>query len=158
MRTSLVLILLGGCPAASPAATGAPPDEAPSPDAPEAAVPSLDDLQWKRRVTVLFAAEAGRSELVASQRALAARSAGVEDRRLQVVAVVDGEPVEDLAEPAARLRERLGVDGSTPFEAVLVGLDGQVKARTREAVDVPSWFARIDAMPMRQRELRRRGD
>lgn len=38
--------------------------------------------------------------------------------------------------------------------AVLVGRDGGVKVRSDEPVPTPDLFARVDAMPMRRREMR----
>ncbi len=40
------------------------------------------------------------------------------------------------------------------FAAVLVGRDGRARFRSDEPVRAPDLFARIDAMPMRGREMR----
>lgn len=40
------------------------------------------------------------------------------------------------------------------FEAILIGLDGGIKLRRKEAIDVKELFDLIDSMPMRQREIR----
>ena len=69
--------------------------------------------------------------------------------------VLAGE-VEGLDATVSELAARWDFDVAAPFAALLVGLDGGVKARTTEAVDPDAWFARIDAMPMRRAELRER--
>lgn len=53
------------------------------------------------------------------------------------------------------LRSRYGVAGEDAV-LVLVGKDGTEKARYALPADPDDVFARIDAMPMRQREMRRR--
>jgi len=58
-----------------------------------------------------------------------------------------------------QLMERRGMEKQVVMTLpLLVGLDGEVKARTTEPVDPDAWFARIDSMPMREAELRERAD
>jgi len=42
------------------------------------------------------------------------------------------------------------------FKAILIGKDGGVKLTRNEAIRLQEVFDRIDAMPMRQREMRER--
>lgn len=58
------------------------------------------------------------------------------------------------AEAIARLRERFGV-AEDAFALILVGKDGTEKRRDEAPVPLQAIFDEIDAMPMRQRELRR---
>ena len=53
------------------------------------------------------------------------------------------------------LREALSIRG---FEILLVGKDGGVKLRSPAPVSTRDLFALIDAMPMRQREMRENAD
>ena len=57
------------------------------------------------------------------------------------------------AEPGSRLRKSLGV-AERGFAVVLVGKDGGVKKVWRDPVDPKGIFTIIDAMPMRQQEMR----
>jgi len=40
------------------------------------------------------------------------------------------------------------------FEVLLIGLDGTIKLRQTEIIDIDTLFSVIDAMPMRQAEIR----
>ncbi|MCR9268486.1 MAG: DUF4174 domain-containing protein [Hyphomonadaceae bacterium] len=51
------------------------------------------------------------------------------------------------------LRGRTGCGSDREFVA-LIGKDGEVKARSETAISNQDLFARIDSMPMRQREMR----
>jgi hypothetical protein len=64
--------------------------------------------------------------------------------------------VQDITPEAAR-RERpeLGVDPRAAFEVLLIGKDGGVKLRRDRPVAVSEITGLIDAMPMRQNEMRR---
>ena len=55
--------------------------------------------------------------------------------------------------PAEDARKRFGIGGET-FAVVLVGKDGGEKFRSTEPVEPEDLFDRIDAMPMRRREVR----
>ena len=57
------------------------------------------------------------------------------------------------AQPGSKLRKTLGVS-RRGFAVVLVGKDGGVKKVWRDPVDPQSIFTIIDAMPMRQQEMR----
>lgn len=57
------------------------------------------------------------------------------------------------AAPGSKLRKSLGV-AERGFAVVLVGKDGGVKKIWRDPVDPKSIFTIIDAMPMRQQEMR----
>jgi hypothetical protein len=53
------------------------------------------------------------------------------------------------------LRKRLSVP-SGRFTVILIGKDGGEKIRQGSSVDLKEIFAIIDAMPMRQQEMRER--
>ena len=71
---------------------------------------------------------------------------------------VDGGPVGPSLEPplSRAICDRFGMDDRKAggFSAVLVGKDGGVKHRYHRIVDLDEVFSRIDAMPMRIREMR----
>lgn len=45
---------------------------------------------------------------------------------------------------------------NTPFEVILIGLDGRIKLTQNDILTTDKLFAIIDAMPMRKAELRRK--
>ncbi len=117
----------------------------------------FDDVRWQQRLLVV----AGPADEVETQLA-ALREAGAVllERDLLVIDASGSRSHVVLgartgAPPSAALRERYDLDRER-FTVVLVGLDGGVKERRRETF-APAEIARvIDAMPMRQSELRGR--
>ena len=100
------------------------------------------------RVLVLSAPNAGDRRLVAQRTTIAAAGAGLGERDLVVVeAVGDGGDAEVI-------RRRLGLPADA-FRAVLVGKDGAAKITEPEPIASQRLFSTIDAMPMRQDEMRR---
>jgi hypothetical protein len=60
------------------------------------------------------------------------------------------------SEEAEALRRRFSVQ-SGRFAVILIGKDGGVKMVREHEADLQEIFDRIDAMPMRQREMREKG-
>ncbi|WP_190510597.1 DUF4174 domain-containing protein [Leptolyngbya sp. FACHB-321] len=56
---------------------------------------------------------------------------------------------------ADRLRQQFGIPPEE-FAVILVGKDGTEKQRSQTPVDLELLFRTIDAMPMRQQEMRSR--
>lgn len=121
-------------------------------------VPAMDAFAWQKRPLVVIVPSM-QAPLREAQRAqVAEHRAGFAERDMAYVEVVgdavlvDDRPRVDL--DAAAIRARYGVDGETSV-VLLVGKDTGVKLRS---VDAPiAWStlrATIDAMPMRQREMR----
>ena len=116
------------------------------------------DKQWNRRLFLIFAPSddhAGFKRMRAQT-----RNANFTRRDLDLVTVTgdtvreNGEPI---AEPTAReLRRVYGVPAGA-FEVRLVGKDGGVKLARAGAVRMDEVYALIDSMPMRQEEMRQRG-
>ncbi len=99
-----------------------------------------------RSRVLLVLATPGDARLAEQARILAADHAGTAERDLVLVTPAVAE--------LARLRRRYDVapDG---FAVLLIGKDGGVKLRSARPLDRPTLFATIDAMPMRQAEMRR---
>ncbi|SDG37655.1 protein of unknown function [Limimonas halophila] len=122
----------------------------------------MERFTWANRPLVVLAPDADHPAL-GEQRAIAeAHAAGFRERDMVVVTLagdgpvrVDGEPARDV-DPAA-LRARFGV-AHDAFRALLVGKDGTVKLSRGESIAADTLFRTIDAMPMRQREMREQGD
>jgi len=124
----------------------------------------LDDYRWENRPLLIFAPSAEDSTLAQQMETLQGHDEGFRDRDMVLLSVVadeasrlrsvpsdEGQPLTAVA--AQRLRERFDVprDG---FRVVLVGKDGTEKRRETEPVATRAIFDQIDAMPMRQREMR----
>jgi len=118
-----------------------------------AAPDPLKPLQWKARVLVVSAPTKDDSGLRAQDLILSADGDGQVDRDMKVIRVVGSNGPAGVE--AAALRERLSLPPDR-FEVVLVGKDGAIVLRRRQPVDLGELFDRIDAMPMRRDEIRRR--
>jgi len=118
-----------------------------------AAPDPLKPLQWKARALVVSAPRKDDSGLRAQDAILSADVDGQADRDLKVIRLVG--PQGPAGVEAAALRERLSLPPDR-FEVVLVGKDGAIVLRRRQPVSLGELFDRIDAMPMRRDELRKR--
>jgi len=127
----------------------------------------LEDHQWEHRLLFVFAASDTSETLAQQEETFAGHDAGFRDRDLLLLTVtgsdrgthrtVPGADPQPLTEAAARrLRDRFDV-APDAFRVVLVGKDGTEKRRDAEPVTARSLFDTIDAMPMRQREMRESG-
>jgi hypothetical protein len=96
----------------------------------ETALPDLTAHQWRHRVLVIDTPSRESSEYRRQSAALAAVSAGLQERHVEIV-----------------------IQTAKAFRVRLVGKDGGVKLDRGEPVDVPTLFALIDAMPMRRAEM-----
>ena len=119
---------------------------------------SLDDYQEKNRLLLVFAPST-RSPAYEKQMTLfeTATEELAERDLLFVYVLLEGqsragdEPISD--DDAARLRQQFGV-GEAQFRLILVGKDGAEKRRDEAPVQPEAIFQEIDAVPMRQREMR----
>jgi hypothetical protein len=128
----------------------------------------LDAHQWEHRLLFVFVPEEASDQLDAQEEAFDGTDAGFRDRDLLLITLTqasDGtvrdapgagaRPLSDAA--VQRLYDRFNVPGDA-FRVVLVGKDGTEKRRDAEPVATRSIFDTIDAMPMRQREMREDSD
>ena len=107
----------------------------------------LTAYRWKARVLVAVASDPADPKL-AQQRALyAGMKAGARERDLVLVEAAGASP------DAAALRKAF--DLGPGFHAVLVGKDGGSKLTSSEPLKDAQLFPLIDAMPMRQDEMKR---
>ncbi len=117
----------------------------------------LDESLWRDRVLVAVAAAPGQEDLVQMRDAAVASACEFSNRDLVLVSIVgDGGRVggrELDAGSVRRLRARLPL-ADHPFEMLLIGKDGGIKAAWRQAVPLTEIFALIDGMPMRRDESR----
>jgi len=119
----------------------------------------LRDLRWQKRLLLVFSPDGDDKDLRRQQDILADADLDLDER--QVVAItVTLDTVSTRGRPpflgsASDIRVAFGVDPQD-FEVLLVGKDGGVKLRQREPVAVSALIARIDAMPMRRREMQQK--
>lgn len=118
----------------------------------------LDRYRWQHRLLLLFAPQEDTPAYAAAAADIDRRSEEILDRDLVVfhlledgMSRVDGRRLSDAE--ARQLRDRFEIAPGR-FTAVLIGKDGGVKLVRRDSVDLQAVFDRIDAMPMRQREMR----
>lgn len=111
----------------------------------------LGDLRWQHRILLIN--EPQDPEVLLEL--LSANAAAFEERRLiwfvlQGAAVQTNFPDALSNDLPIHARSKLG---ASPNEALLIGLDGGVKARGSQ-LDLDALYALIDAMPMRRAEQR----
>lgn len=121
----------------------------------------LDSYLWEHRVVLICAVSPHDKRTAVLDGALEVRRSEVRDRDLVIVrAYEDGTGFNDsspLAPDAVRqLREEFSIS-TGDCVTVLIGKDGTEKLRTTCTVELEDIFAVVDAMPMRQREIRERG-
>lgn len=139
----------------SPAMADSPPDSVDF---------RLDAHRWEHRLLFVFASSDTTDALTVQRNAFDDRDTGFRDRDLLLLFLSEeaegrllqapGAAPQPLTEAAVRrLYDHFGVP-TDAFRVVLVGKDGTEKRRDAEPVSARSIFDTIDAMPMRQREMR----
>ena len=106
---------------------------------------------------LVFAPSLEHEEVRVQQQLFEGREAELRDRDLLVAYLFRQKGhIEDKTlstEEVTALRERYGV-GEDDFIVLLIGKDGTAKERLEEPMEPADLFETIDAMPMRQREMR----
>lgn len=114
---------------------------------------TLAGYRDKNRVLVVFAPSEKDANYLAQQRLWEGEKAGFADRDLVVLPVF----VASDQQQAATLAKKLGVAAASGrFAVVLVGKDGNAVYQSERPVKAEDLYARIDAMPMRRDEVRRK--
>ncbi len=121
---------------------------------------NLSKHQWKNRLILILVDDATQLELQAQLTEFRTHSAGMKERKLVVYQVQSNQFKRGLSADnewinSNKLYQKYKSDDS-PFEVVLIGLDGGVKLTQNNILTCEKLFAIIDAMPMRRRELRRK--
>ncbi|MEH1893118.1 MAG: DUF4174 domain-containing protein [Nostoc sp.] len=122
---------------------------------------NLSSQKWKNRVLLVFAPSVDNHTYQQQMQLLQEHNSGFADRDLVLVQVLatdesyaNRQPIDESS--AAKLRDRFGVDKEN-FRVILVGKDGGVKRSDATPVQATAIFKEIDAMPMRQQEMQKRG-
>ena len=118
----------------------------------------LNPYKWKNRLLLIFAPDDDHSLLRNFESDIAAQPGEVSERDLIVFKIIENGPSFMAATPlspqtAADLRNKF-VAHLEQFTCILVGKDGGVKLRRNDQIRLQDIFERIDAMPMRQEEMR----
>ncbi|MBD2438816.1 DUF4174 domain-containing protein [Nostoc sp. FACHB-110] len=119
---------------------------------------NLSSQKWQNRVLLVFAPSVNNRTYQQQMQLFNQHQNGFTDRDLVLVQVLateksyaNGQLIDESS--AANLRSRFGVDKQN-FCVILVGKDGSVKRTDTTPVEVKAIFEQIDAMPMRQQEMR----
>jgi hypothetical protein len=121
-------------------------------------VTPLAALNGTYRVFIVSAPSSADPDLARQDRWLRGAQAGLRERDVMVIRLV-GHAVDapvPLKLDVDDLRRALGLRPSE-FGVALVGKDGAEAFRRRQPATMPVLFGAIDAMPMRQQEMRQRG-
>ncbi|MEO1206901.1 MAG: DUF4174 domain-containing protein [Pseudomonadota bacterium] len=129
---------------------------------PDTLIPQAEAMktyQWRNRPLLVFAPSSSDPRLKKQQQVVSASRAGFKDRDM-VIVYITGSNVSAALGPspgmsAAALRKRYSI-GQNDFRAILVGKDGGTKKSSSNPLSAGQLFPLIDAMPMRQQELRSR--
>lgn len=118
---------------------------------------SLDNYQWKNRVILIVAD--GTNTLLRNQTELfLLDKKGLSERDLLIFAVGENhisEIIDGNEFPIpVTFKESLSINNNS-FEVILIGKDGGIKLREKSPITRQRLYGTIDAMPMRQAEMRR---
>ena len=128
---------------------------------------SLDAHRWKHRVLLVFAASDQDPRLEQQRTLFAREDAAFQERDLLLLELVgteqgairrfgQQETTQSMsADAVEQMRDRFTVPLDT-FAVVLIGKDGTEKVRFEAPAKPQAVYERIDAMPMRQREMKER--
>ncbi|MBE0535559.1 MAG: DUF2867 domain-containing protein [Phycisphaerae bacterium] len=119
----------------------------------------MEAYRWKNRPVLIFAPSREHPSFVQQRQWLSEVAAGVEDRDIVIIEVC-GRDSSNAGRRAPGENEQTSLrkrfDAPTDdFLFVLVGKDGTVKLKSHEPVAPAELFDLIDAMPMRQEEMKK---
>ncbi|MBW4671995.1 MAG: DUF4174 domain-containing protein [Cyanomargarita calcarea GSE-NOS-MK-12-04C] len=119
---------------------------------------NLSSQKWKNRVLLVFAPSSDNSAYQEQMQIFSEEKAAFLDRDLVLVQVLatgesyaNGQKIDENS--AVELRDRFDVSKNN-FRVILVGKDGGAKRQDTVPVKAKAIFNEIDAMPMRQEEMR----
>ena len=121
---------------------------------------SLADYQWKNRLILIFTPSESDSTYQDASRQIVNLNAQIIERDIVVFNIIEnsaGSAGDSLLSQNAsqELRENFHVESGS-FVLILIGKDGGEKLRQENDFNFDTIFRRIDAMPMRQSEMRQR--
>ena len=112
---------------------------------------TLKASHWEERVLLVCASTSRQADFVEQKARLLKVEDGLRERDTRTMDVL----YDQLGQADKRfLRDELGIPAAD-FTVVLIGKDGGVKLRQGTPLTTQLLFSTIDAMPMRQREMRK---
>lgn len=121
---------------------------------------NLASYKWKNRVLLVFAYNAENVNYQRQVELFKQHQQGLNERDLLLVTVLEKGTSYSNEQPintasAAKLRQRFNINDND-FRVILVGKDGGAKLKDAKVVQAETIFREIDAMPMRQQEMRQK--
>lgn len=121
---------------------------------------NISEHQWKHRVLLVMTPDDSHPDFLKQLDELRAHQKGLEERKLKVYLVTpQGYKMLDAPSYSPTTGDGLyatyNLKGATP-EVLLMGLDGQRKHQKYSFTPASELFLIIDAMPMRQTELKQK--
>lgn len=116
--------------------------------------------EWKHRLLLVFADSDSSNKYNEQIKEFTDHEGGLQDRDLKMFRLFAqgqfcfGDQPLSIAATRALYRKYETEEGN--FAVILIGKDGTEKLRTSEVLKLEKLFSVIDAMPMRQREMRQR--
>lgn len=120
---------------------------------------SLDDFQWKNRLLIIYADDQKSSHLGEQLTEITQKQEDYYERDLNVI-ILKNQNVEiwnsnqNHQLDFQQIIKKLKIDANQSYQNLLIGKDGGVKLRSNSPISNEKLFRTIDAMPMRQREMR----
>ncbi len=124
---------------------------------------TLDSLRDQARPLLIFTPTASDPRLLEQADLFTAVTPGLKERQILIFIVTAGNPNLPAADPSVwqrhaggdpeLLRRRFSVDAGA-FTVILLGKDGGEKLRSNHPIPFATLRDTIDAMPMRQQEMR----
>ena len=120
----------------------------------------ITQFQWKNRLLFLFAPNSEHPLFENLHKSLIDQECEAADRDLMIFKILESGPSSmntEYLDPqtSQSLRKRFNIPRGA-FAIILVGKDGGIKLRRQEHTKLKDIFSLIDAMPMRQEEMRQK--
>jgi len=125
----------------------------------QAQITSLDDFQWKNRLLIIYLADQKSAQLKKQLDEIEQIEKGYKERDLKII-LLKNQKVEIWKSNKNhnlqfnQIIKELDIDESKYYQNLLIGKDGGVKLRSNSPISNVNLFNTIDAMPMRQREMK----
>ena len=113
---------------------------------------TLRASKWQKRFVLLYAPTADNAEFKQQKSMLAQDAKAVQERDIQVLELIANQL---STADKQYLQQQLKV-APNQFAVLLIGKDGGVKLRQKEALATQRLFGTIDTMPMRQQEMQKK--
>ncbi|OUJ74226.1 DUF4174 domain-containing protein [Hymenobacter crusticola] len=110
---------------------------------------TLRASRWQKRIVLLYAPTSDNAEFKQQKSLLAQEQGATRSRDIQVLELV---ATQLSAADKQYLQQQVKVDPAQ-FAVLLIGKDGGVKLRQKEALTTQELFGTIDKMPMRRQEM-----